>query len=156
MTNSSTFAITLLCVLALTCILVMVYIRYTLDTHLSNRKSTSVKTLANTDTNLQMTETNSVQKPKNITVMTTTLNQNEDVLHSFVESRSSTHLLPTGPNEPTLIVPYPDVSACPFLQQTNNQPAPVSERIVPMRNRPGSTCPRINLWWSDVCGVTSV
>ena len=150
MTNSSTFAITLISILALACILVTIYMRYPVHTPLPNHQSAPVVST------LQITTIEPDHPRNNITVMATTLKPNKHVLHSYVESRSATHLLPTGPNEPTLNVPYPDVSACPFLQQTNNQPAPASERDVPMTNRPGSTCPRINLWWSDVCGVTSV
>ena len=151
MTNSSTFAIALLCVLALACILVTVYMHYPVHAPLPNRAPTVVHTT------MDVTTTTPSASPRNhLTIMATTQKPNKDVLQSFVESRSSTHLQPTGPNEPTLRVPYPDVSACPFLQQTNNQPAPASERTVPLANRPGSTCPRINLWWSDVCGVTSI
>ena len=80
----------------------------------------------------------------------------DPVLHSFVELRSATEACPSASRAPPPQIPYPDVSACPFLQRTNNQPAPASERVVPTRNRPGSTCPRVNLWWSDVCGVRSL
>lgn len=78
------------------------------------------------------------------------------VLHSFVELRSATQACPSASRAPPPQIPYPDVSVCPFLQRTNNQPAPASERVVPTRNRPGSTCPRVNVWWSDVCGVRSL
>ena len=80
----------------------------------------------------------------------------DPVLHSFVELRSATEACPSASRTPPPQIPYPDVSACPFLQRTNNQPAPASERVVPTRNRPGSTCPRVNVWWSDVCGVRSL
>lgn len=80
----------------------------------------------------------------------------DPVLHSFVELRSATEACPSASRAPPPQIPYPDVSACPFLQRTNNQPAPASERVVPTRNRPGSTCPRVNVWWSDVCGVRSL
>lgn len=80
----------------------------------------------------------------------------DPVLHSFVELRSATEACPSASRAPPPQIPYPDVSACPFLQRTNNQPAPASERVVPTRKRPGSTCPRVNLWWSDVCGVRSL
>jgi hypothetical protein len=80
----------------------------------------------------------------------------DPVLHSFVEFRSATEACPSASRAPPPQIPYPDVSACPFLQRTNNQPAPASERVVPTRNRPGSTCPRVNVWWSDVCGVRSL
>jgi len=80
----------------------------------------------------------------------------DPVLHSFVELRSATEACPSPSRAPPPQIPYPDVSACPFLQHTNNQPAPASERVVPTRNRPGSTCPRVNVWWSDVCGVRSL
>ena len=78
------------------------------------------------------------------------------VLNSFVELRSATDACPSPNRAPPAQIPYADISVCPFLQKTNNQPTPISERVVPTRSRPGSTCPRINVWWSDVCGVHSL
>lgn len=78
------------------------------------------------------------------------------VLDSYVEMRSASDACPSPSRLSPAQTPNPDVTACPFLQRTNNQPAPVSERTVPVRGRPGSTCPRINVWWSDRCGAASL
>ena len=80
----------------------------------------------------------------------------DPVLDSYVELRSATDACPSPSKPPPTQIPYPDLTACPFLQQTNNQPALDSERQVPKRNRVGSTCPRINIWWSDQCGIASL